>query len=176
MTTQVVKTIKSEAPTALIVEVVSELVGEHAMPIVNFLRGKTKISEFIIAEELELEINYTRNVLYKLLEHNIVGFIRRKDKIKGWYICYWDFNEHMIPQLKQRIVSQKIERLQERLAAEQIGQYFLCRNACSRMDFDKAMEFSFRCPECGNIMQEQDNGRTIEVLKERIADLEKQKA
>ena len=64
-------------------EVVIELVGEHALPVIEFLKGKTKISEFIIAEELDLEINETRNILYKLLEHNIVSFLRKKDKIKG---------------------------------------------------------------------------------------------
>lgn len=177
MTNQMLKAIKvKEVPAALIAEVVTELVGEHAMPVVQFLRGKTKISEFIIAEELELEINYTRNVLYKLLEHNIVSFIRKKDKIKGWYICYWDFNEPMVPQLKRKIIEQKIGKLQERLAAEEAGQYFLCRSACSRMDFDRAMEFNFKCPECGAIMQEQDNARTIEFLKERISELEQQHA
>jgi len=156
-------------------EVVNELVGEHALPLIDFLRGKTKISEFIIAEELGLEINETRNILYKLLEHNIVSFIRKKDKIKGWYICYWDFNEHMVPQLKQRIIKGKIEKMRERLTEEQSNTFFLCRNACSRMNFDVAMEFNYKCPECGTIMQEQDNARTIEFLEGRIVELEKSK-
>jgi len=36
--------------------VVTELVGAHALPIVEFLQGKEKISEFIVAEELNMEI------------------------------------------------------------------------------------------------------------------------
>jgi len=154
-------------------EVVTELVGEHALPIVDFLRGKTKISEFIIAEELELEINETRNILYKLFEHNIVTFLRKKDRIKGWYICYWDLNEHMVPQLQRKLNVQKLEKMKERLAKEQEGTFFLCNNACSRMDFDKAMEFQFKCPECGGLMSQQDNARTIEFLKQRIEELQK---
>ena len=153
--------------------VVVELVGEHALPIIEFLKGKTKISEFIIAEELDLEINETRNILYKLLEHNIVSFLRKKDKIKGWYICYWDFNAHMIPQLKKKIAESQIEKLQDRLSEETSNQFFMCRNACSRMDFDKSMEFNFKCPECGSIMAEQDNVRTVEFLTQRIEELEK---
>lgn len=162
------KSVKKE----LITEVVCELVGERAMPIIDFLKDKTKISEFIIAEELDLEINETRNILYKLLEHNLVSFIRKKDKIKGWYICYWDFNAHMVPQLKEKIVEAQIEKLEGRLAEEQADQFFMCRNACSRMNFDKAMEFNFKCPECGSLMSEQDNSRTVEFLKERIAELQ----
>lgn len=157
----------------LTIEVVTELVGVHAMPIIDFLRGKTKISEFIIAEELDMEINATRNILYKLLEHNLVIFLRKKDKIKGWYICYWDFNEHMVPQLKKKIIEQKIEKLQDRLTEEQANQFYMCRGACSRMNFDKAMEFNFKCPECGDIMNEQDNARTIEVINTRIDELNK---
>ena len=154
-------------------EVVTELVGEHALPIIDFLKGKTKISEFIIAEELNMEINETRNILYKLLEHNIVTFIRKKDRIKGWYICYWDLNDYMIPQLQAKMQRQKLEKLEERLVKENSGTFYLCANACSRMDFDRAMEFEFKCPECGGLMSQQDNQRTIEFLKDRIKELKK---
>ncbi len=155
-------------------KVVKELVGEEALPIIFYLRGKTRISEFIIAEELELEIHYARNLLYRLLEHNIVSFLRKKDKIKGWYICYWDFNENMIPFLERKIREQRLAKLKERLAREEQGQFYLCRNACARMDFDNAMEFNFKCPECGELMNLQDNTRTREFLKQKIKELEEE--
>lgn len=158
----------------LLTKVVTELVSDEAIPIVMYLRGKTKISEFIIAEELELEIHRTRFLLYKLLEHNIVSFLRKKDKIKGWYICYWDLNEEMLEHLEVKIDKMKIEKLEERLKREEGNQFYLCRNACTRVDFDLAMEFNFKCPECGEIMNLQDNTRTIEFLKERIKDLRNQ--
>ena len=155
----------------LIEEVVKELVGDEALDIIFYLRGKTRISEFIIAEELDLEIHKTRNILYRLLEHNIVTFMRKKDKIKGWYICYWDFNESLVPYLSEKIASQKVDKLKERLNREQGGQFYMCKNACVRMDFEKAIEFNFKCPECGEIMNLQDNNRTIEFLKQRIKEL-----
>jgi len=154
--------------------VVTELVGQHALPIVEFLKGKEKTSEFIVAEQLNLEINETRNILYKLLEHNIVTFLRKKDKIKGWYICYWDFNPHMVPHLKYKILQNKHEKLRERLAQEQQGQYYICKHGCSRMTFEAAVEQQFKCGECGTIMQEQDNSRTKEFLQERIQELASQ--
>lgn len=156
-------------------EVVTELVGEHALPIIDFLRGKTRISEFIVAEELDMEINETRNILYKLFEHNIVTFIRKKDRIKGWYICYWDLNEIMVPQIKEKMDDQKLEKMEERLSKEEAHTFYLCSNACNRMDFDTAMEFQFKCPECGSLMHQQDNTRTIEFLKDRIKELRKTK-
>jgi transcription initiation factor TFIIE subunit alpha len=156
------------------VMVVSELVGEHALSIVGFLVDKEKISEFIIAEELGLEINETRNILYKLFEHNIVTFLRKKDKIKGWYICYWDYNPNMIPYLKHKILAAKLERMQSRLSQEEEGQYFICKHGCTRLTFENAVEQNFKCNECGNVMQEQDNTRTKEFLRERITELSSQ--
>lgn len=157
---------------SLLKKIVVELVSEDAIPIVDYLKGKTRISEFVIAEELEIEIHKTRFLLYKLLDHNIVSFIRKKDKIKGWYICYWDLNEDMIPYLNEKIKESQLDKLTERLEREERYQFYMCKNACTRMDFDKAIGFNFKCPECGELMNHQDNQRTIDFLKERIKELE----
>ncbi|MFH1916725.1 MAG: hypothetical protein ABIJ21_05650 [Nanoarchaeota archaeon] len=156
--------------------VVTELVGEEALPFVFYIKGKKHISEFIIAEELDEEIHKTRNILYRLFEHNIVTFNRKKDKIKGWYICYWDFNEKNISYLLDKIKQDKIEKLNERLSREQDNSFYLCRSACTRMAFEQAIEFNFKCPECAEVMHEQDNQRTIEFLKEKLKELKVAKA
>ncbi len=153
--------------------VVRELVSEEGIPIVLYLIGKTKVSEFTIANDLDMEIHKARNLLYKLFEQNILSFIRKKDKIKGWYICYWDFNEKSIPFLDEKIKKNKLQKLQERLEKESSATFYMCKNACTRMDFEKAMEFNFKCPECGELMDEQNNSRTIEFLQQRIKELKK---
>ena len=114
-------------------------------------------------------------MLYRLYEHNIAYFLRKKDKIKGWYICYWDFNEKIIPELANKIRLEKIEKINERLKREENNTFYMCKNACARMAFDKAMEYKFKCPECGEIMQEQDNKRTKEFLTERLKELQNTK-
>ncbi len=154
-------------------DVVKELVNEEAIPIVLYLIGRTKVSEFVIAQDLDLEIHKARNLLYRLLEHNVLYFHRKKDKIKGWYICYWDFNEKIIPFQLEKIKTQKLAKLKERLDKESSSTFYMCKNACTRMDFEKSMEFNFKCPECGELMDEQNNSRTVEFLKERIAELDK---
>jgi len=157
----------------LIEYVVKELVGDEALPFVFYLRGKKNISEFIIAEELDEEIHRTRNILYRLFEHNVVTFNRKKDKIKGWYICYWDFNEKVIPYLAQKIKHDKIHKLNKRLEREKANFFYLCKNACTRMAFEQAIEFNYKCPECGEVMNETDNKRTIEFIKGKIKELKK---
>jgi len=154
-------------------DVVKELVNEEAISIVLYLIGRTKVSEFVIAQDLDLEIHKARNLLYRLLEHNILYFHRKKDKIKGWYICYWDFAEKIIPFQLEKIKTQKLAKLKERLEKESSSTFYMCKNACTRMDFEKSMEFNFKCPECGELMDEQNNARTVEFLKERIDELDK---
>ncbi|HIJ01410.1 TPA: hypothetical protein HA363_02055, partial [Candidatus Woesearchaeota archaeon] len=153
--------------------VVRELVAEEAIQIVLYLIGKTKVSEFTVANDLDMEIHKARNLLYRLYEQNILSFIRKKDKIKGWYICYWDFNEKSIPFLSIKIKQQKLAKLQDRLEKESNSTFYMCKSACTRMDFERAMEFNFKCPECGELMDEQNNARTLEFLKEKIKELKK---
>ena len=110
-------------------------------------------------------------MLYKLYEHNIVEFLRKKDKIKGWYICYWDLNEKNIPELALKLKKNKFEKIQERLEREKTNNFYMCKNACARMTFDDSIEYNFKCPECGEIMNEQDNRRTIEFLDNKLTEL-----
>ena len=158
----------------LIETIVSEVVGEEAMPIVNYLKGKKNVSEFVIADKVKEEIHKTRNILYRLLENNLVSFKRKKDKEKGWYICYWDFHPHKVKYLVEKLRKQKLENLRERLQREQTSHFFMCRSACVRMDFEKATDFNFKCPECGELMNQIDNTRTIDFLKDKIGELEKE--
>lgn len=156
-------------------DVLKQIVPEpEALQIVNYLVGKTNISEFIIAEELDLEIHRTRNLLYKLLDQNVVTFKRKKDKIKGWYICYWDFNDLAILRLEEKLRLETLDRLKERLSNEDGGFFYMCRFAHARLGFDEAFEYDFKCPECGELMNQQDNARTVDFLKNRISELEVQ--
>jgi transcription initiation factor TFIIE subunit alpha len=155
-------------------ELILELSGDEGLRIVEFIKDKEDTSEFVISEKLSIEIHQTRTLLYKLLDYNLTNFIRRKDKIKGWYICYWNFNPEELIHTYNKLKTEKIEKLNERLNKEKGNQFFMCGNACIRMPFEKAVDFEFKCPECGELMNQQDNARTIEFLKERITELQKE--
>ncbi|MBD3202986.1 hypothetical protein GF327_01720 [Candidatus Woesearchaeota archaeon] len=152
-------------------EVVVEYVGEEALPIVFFIKGKKQVSEFKISEEINRDIHETRSILYKLFEKNIVKFIRKKDKKKGWYICFWDLAPEKILYQHEKIKKQRIEELNQRLKREKSNEFYMCPNACTRIEFDTAFSLNFKCPECGQLLNPQDNKRTIEFLDEKIKDL-----
>jgi transcription initiation factor TFIIE subunit alpha len=167
-----VRVLRKKVTPEMIQEATTELVGEEALAVVQYLRGKQNVSEFIVAEDLDIEIHRCRNILYRAFEQQLASFKRKKDKKKGWYICYWNFNEENIPYLLEKIKKDKIVKLKERLSREESNQFYMCRNACVRMDFEKATEFDYHCPECHEIMNMQDNSKTISFLREKIQGLE----
>src|SRR3989344_6078840 len=145
----------------LIEDVVSESVGEDTLTLVYALQDKKNISEFKLANEIGLEVKTTRNMLYRLYNSNLVTFIRKKDKQKGWYIYYWTFNTKRIKQLTEQIKQKKIERLSERLIREKENQFFACSSKCVRVDFEQATNFNFKCIECGQLLHLEDNTEKI---------------
>lgn len=153
-------------------QVVAELSGPDVIPLVEYLKGKKDVSEFIIAKDIEAEIQVIRNQLYRLLDHNLVNFWRKKDKQKGWYIYYWTYNPNHIEFLFWANKKKRLEMLSERLEREESDFFFMCQdNGCVRLDFEKATEFNYQCPECGGMMIQQDNNRTKEFLKNQIQEL-----
>ena len=64
-------------------------------------------------------------------------------------------------------------RLKERLEREIDGYFFLCDKKCIRLDLEQATEFGFKCPECGELINQEDNSGKIKDITEEIKLLEK---
>ena len=155
---------------------INEIAGERAVPIIEYLKNRKNVSEFIIADKVKMDMQTTRNILYTLNSHNVATYIRRKDRKKGWYISYWTFNRKRVRELIVKLKKEKIVKLTDRLNKEEVnkGNFFICSKACARLDFEQATEFEFKCPECGTLLNQQDNAKTIENLKNTIKELEKE--
>ena len=155
-------------------EIIEEAVGADAQPIVDFLKAKNNISEFVIGEKTKTEIHIVRNILYRLHNNNLAEYKRKKDSKKGYYISYWTFNQKALKDVSKRLQKTKLHKLQERLEREEKneGCFFLCANTCTRLDFEQGTANEFKCPECGSLLSQQDNSRTIAFLREQIKELE----
>ena len=153
---------------------VSEIAGDSAIPIIEYIRDKKNVSEFIIADKVKMDMQTTRNILYTLNSYNVATYIRRKDRKKGWYISYWTFNKKRVHDLMHSMRRDKITKLRDQLKREEsnAGNFFICKSACARLDFDQATEFGFKCPECGHLLNQQDNSKTIENIKNKLKELE----
>lgn len=158
--------------TKLVEDVVAEVAGPDTVELVRAIKNKKNISEFKIAEMLSLDVNIIRNMLYRLYDNNLIAFVRRKDKKKGWYIYYWTFNPKRIKQLYIDVRKKKLDKLRDRLTREKANYFFSCSTRCMRVDFDQATEFEYKCPECGQLMSQEDNSQKINEIEGEIAKIE----
>ncbi len=155
-------------------QVISELAGEDVLALVKRMGARKNISEFKLASDIRVEINRTRNMLYRLYNINLVSFIRKKDKTKGWYIYYWTFNRDRVKELIKTTKKKRLDQFKERLKREKESQFFGCSSKCIRLDFEQATDFQYKCPECGELLQQEDNKEKIQKLEKEIEILEKE--
>jgi transcription initiation factor TFIIE subunit alpha len=153
-------------------ELIINIAGDDVPPLIAILKNRKNVSEFKLAETLNITVNQVRNMLYRLYNHNLVSFIRKKDKKKGWYIYYWTLKMKNTKEALLNLKKNQLEEFKKRLNNEESSSFFVCPNRCMRRKFEEAMEFDFRCQECGELMHEQNNKRTIENIRARIKELE----
>ena len=155
--------------------VVGQTIGEDAVTLALFLKNKSEISEIEISEKIGLELNRTRSMLYKLHQVNLVKSTRKRDEEKGWYTYYWSFKPEMIPVLIQEIKNTQLDELKNSLSKETGDIRFLCNDNCVLLDFEHALNFNFKCPECGCVMEQRRVSKDyVNSLKTEIKILEKE--
>jgi len=152
----------------IIEAVITKTAGKEFLPLVNELRGKKEESELRLANAIKRDINVTRSMLYKLSGANLVESKRVKDKRKGWYIYYWSLKQNSIKYLAKKSREDCLNRLNAQLKREKDVDYFSCSGSCCRLSFEKATDLNFKCPECGALMQKEDNSSKIEIIIKEI--------
>lgn len=159
-----------------------DYLGKEAAAVAKELANKPDYSEFKLAEALGEEVNETRNYLYRLHDANLASFIKKKDHKIGWYIYYWTFHAERLPAFLLGKKKARLEALKEKMLAGQRTVSYTCANKCTSVDFDRAFEFSFHCPECGSLLNQENNSKEAkevnmeaELLEKEIVDLERMK-
>ncbi len=152
---------------------IEEVAGKEAVPIAQeIIKGKENVSEFKLAETLNMNINQVRNFLYKLQKYNLITSTRKKDKKKGWYIYYWTFNVAQAIALSASLKKTRLSSLKKRLEAEENTEYYTCTRKCKKLDLEEAMELNFKCDECSNLLNRINNEKEIKAIQKEITLLE----
>ena len=155
-------------------QILTGILGEDGLPLIRELLNKSNISEFDLATRTKKDIKIIRRMLYTLYNHNLVEFNRKKDKIKGWYIYYWTLLPESIRFSHFKMKRDLIEKLTEQLERERRELFFVCPSKCVRLNFDQAMDLEFRCPECGELINQDNTEEKIRLLIERMAEAKKE--
>lgn len=156
----------------LLKDIVSNLVGPSSAKIVDLLYGKKNVNEFLIAKNLKLTINQTRNVLYKLADEGLVSFMRKKDRKKGgWYTYFWTLNSGKSLIKFREKLQKEFEGLQQQLGIKKSQQFFGCKNCHIEYNSESALLNDYTCPECGEVLELKDSSDEILGIEKQMTKL-----
>lgn len=156
----------------IIKEIVSKTTGKSGEDIVDILYKKKNVNEFLISKKLNLTINQTRNLLYKLLDKGIVQFIRKKDTKKGgWYTYFWTLNAHRSLELMKEQIYFKIGKLEDEMKKRKSERFYYGPSTGLEYTEEEALEYNFICPETGEVLQLKDNKEEIDNLDIEVSKL-----
>ena len=156
----------------LLTEIVISIAGKQAEEIVNLLDGEKYVNEFIIAKKLNLTINQTRNILYKISDEGLVSFIRKKDKRKGWYTYFWKIEVLKSLEFLKENLTKKMDQISHQIKSRQTKEFYACETCNIEFSEESALIHDFTCNECGNIVSRKDN---TPAIKEYTKELDKLK-
>jgi len=154
-------------------EVVTLIVGKQAEDIVDLLDTKKHINEFIIAKKLDLTINQTRNILYKISDNGLVSYIRKKDKKKGWYTYFWKIEILKSLEFMKSDLLKKIDQLEYKIKSRETKRFYICERCNIELTEDNALLYNFTCDECGDLLVLKDNAKLIREMKKNLEKLKK---
>jgi transcription factor E len=159
----------------LLKKVVENTAGEQAVKIVDLLYGKKDVNEFLIAKKLNLTINQTRNLLYRLSHLGIISSIRKKDKRKGWYIYFWTFNVLKSLEVLEQSISGEIGILEAEFNSKKQKRFYKCKHCGREAQEEEALLTNFSCTECGEVYDLMDNAPLLAEVSKKIEKLQKER-
>ena len=151
------------------------VVGKHAEEIADILESKKHVNEFVIAKKLDITINQTRNILYKLSDYGLVSSIRKKDKKKGWYTYFWRFEINKTLGFLKSEIEKKMLQINNQIKSRETKQFYICEKCNIEFNEENALLHNFICPECGEVLSLKDNTKFLREIKRNLERLGKEK-
>src|SRR3989338_5478554 len=160
--------------TKFLKDAVGSIVGKQMEPLVDILSGDIYVNEFLIAKKLGIEINQTRNILYKLSDYGLVSSTRKKDSRKGWYTYFWKIEILKSLEFLSEIIEKRINNLNNQIKSRETKRFYYCETCNVEHSEDNALLNDFTCGECGNVFVLKDNVKNIRDYKKESDNLEKE--
>jgi transcription factor E len=157
----------------LLKEVLVILVGKQSEEIVDLLDGDKYVNEFLIAKKINLTINQTRNILYKISDSGLVSSIRKKDKKKGWYTYFWKIEVLKSLEFLKEIITKSLIQLKNQIKSRETKRFYFCERCNVEFTEENAMLRDFTCNECGEVFSIKSNEKVLKEFKKNEEKLEK---
>lgn len=160
-------------PEKFLKEVVGIIIGKQVDEIAELLNSKKHVNEFTIAKKLDITINQTRNLLYRIADQGLVSSIRKKDKKKGWYTYFWKLEILKSLEFLKGTLVKRIEQINHQIKSRETKQFFICERCNIEFNEENALLHNFTCNECGGIFSIKDNSKLLKELKKNQGKIEK---
>jgi len=125
---------------------------------------KGTVSDIDIAEETEIKLTTVRKILYKLYDAGVVSYKRSKDPETNWEIYKWKFDQKKVSDIINMKYQDLTQEIEKSIEIEENNMFFACKINNHRYKFEKASEYNFACPKCGESLEYQDNATIIADL------------
>ncbi|MEX2752852.1 MAG: hypothetical protein Q6366_013430 [Candidatus Freyarchaeota archaeon] len=155
--------------------IIGDEFDENFVAVLEQLSTDFETTEEKIGAETNMPFKEIRKILYKLYDSRIATYRMVRDPNTGYIIFLWK----LLP-LKCSFATFKhkallaIKSLRERIEYEKSNTFYHCgMKTCQRLTFDQAADAEFKCPTCTKPLQLADNQETINMLRNKIQELEK---
>lgn len=156
-------------------KVISMIAGKQAEEIIDFLYRKNYVNEFLIAKNLDMTINQTRNVLYKISDRGFLSSMRKKDKKKGgWYNYFWKIEILKSLEFLKTVLRERIERTGKQINSRETKNFYVCKKCNIEYNEENALLQDFVCMECEQILEIKNNVKSVKALKKSVEELKKE--
>src|SRR3989338_700557 len=160
--------------TKFLKDVIGFVAGKQMDILVDIMKDNNYINEFLIAKKLGIEINQTRNVLYKLADNGLVSSTRKKDTRKGWYTYFWKIEILKSLEFLKNLLERKTADLRHQIKSRETKLFYICETCNVEYNEENAMLNNFTCSECGNVFSIKDNTKGLKDLKKELDNFENQ--
>jgi transcription factor E len=149
------------------------IAGKPAEDLVDLLDTNKHVNEFAIAKKLNLTINQTRNILYKISDHGLVSSIRKKDKRKGWYTYFWKIEILKSLEFIRNDLMKKRDNFEHQIKSRETKRFYVCEKCHIELNEEHALLNNFTCLECESLLTMKDNTKIINEMKRNLDRLKK---
>ena len=154
-------------------EAVTLATGKQSEKIVDLLDVNKHVNEFLIAKKLDLTINQTRNILYRISDYGLVSSIRKKDKRKGWYTYFWKIEPIKALEFLKKDIVKRMDQFENQIKSRELKRFYFCGRCHIELAEENALLHEFTCSECGDILSLKDNTKVLREMKKNLDRLRK---
>ncbi len=147
---------------------IKEVAGDEGLQIVSYI-GESEVTDEKIEQHTKMKIAEIRSVLNHLHSYGLVEYKREKNLQTGWFTYTWRLNTNRALQNIILIKKREYEALKSKLENGEGAQLYKCGRKCCGLEFEKAIEHSFRCPDCKAKLNIVDHAEEMRELQQKIA-------